>query len=47
VPQSDDGPPASHRLDDLLEDVVALRDDAVPRVRAAAERALASLAGGG
>ncbi|MCA0332013.1 MAG: HEAT repeat domain-containing protein [Actinobacteria bacterium] len=37
---------ARHRLDDLLDDVVALRDDAVPRVRIAADRALAVLATG-
>ncbi len=36
---------ARHRLDDALAEVVRLRDDPVPRVRAAAERALARLTG--
>ncbi len=34
---------ARHRLDDLLGSVLALRDDPIPRVRAAAHRAVVAL----
>lgn len=34
---------AKHRIGDALDDVITLRDDPVPRVRAAAERAIAVL----
>ncbi len=34
---------ARHRVDALLDDAVRLREDPVPRVRAAAERAVATL----
>ena len=34
---------ARHRVDELLDDALRLRDDAVPRVRAAASRAVAAL----
>ena len=34
---------ARHRVDDLLDEAVRLREDPVPRVRAAAERAVATL----
>jgi HEAT repeat protein len=34
---------ARHGVDDLLDDVLPLRDDGVPRVRAAAQRAVAAL----
>jgi hypothetical protein len=35
---------ARHQLSDAIEEMVALRDDDIPRVREAAERALARLA---
>jgi hypothetical protein len=38
---------ARHRVDELLDDALGLRDDDVPRVRAAAARALASLTAAG
>jgi hypothetical protein len=34
---------AKHRIGDALDAVITLRDDPVPRVRAAAERAIAVL----
>lgn len=37
---------ARHRVDELLDEVLALRDDATPRVRAAAARAVAALTSG-
>jgi hypothetical protein len=37
---------ARHRLDDVIEQVAELQDDPVPRVRAAASRALIRIAGG-
>jgi hypothetical protein len=37
---------ARHRLDDVVEQVAELQDDPVPRVRAAASRALIRLASG-
>lgn len=37
---------ARHRVDDALDDLAELRGDAVPRVRAAAERALVALTTG-
>lgn len=38
---------AKHRLDAAFETVLQMRDDPVPRVRAAAQRALQQLAAGG
>ena len=38
---------AKHRIGDALDAVVMLRDDPVPRVRAAAERAIAVLTAAG
>ena len=37
---------AAHRLGDALDAIAALRDDPVPRVRAAAQRAVVALIGG-
>jgi hypothetical protein len=38
---------AKHRIGDGLDAVIMLRDDPVPRVRAAAERAIAVLTASG